>query len=82
MNKYEELALAIVDYEMVGYYDLIDAYGSEANAYHCIVNDLYSNKIDVSWYKELLEYEEPDEEETVMLNRIIELADEIEKESN
>lgn len=74
MDKYEQLADAIVEYELIGYYDLIDAYGSEREAFRCISNDLRNNPIDVSYYEEMLKYEQPNDDEVVILNRILDLA--------
>ena len=74
MDKYEQLADAIVEYELIGYYDLMDAYDDEQQAFHYILDDLRNNPIDVSYYEEMLKYEQPNDDEVVILNRILDLA--------
>jgi len=69
MDKYDELAQAIVDYAMVGYYDLIDAYDTPENALECITDSLRNGEIDL-------------EELCIELNRTIlheDLSDEAKK---
>lgn len=84
MSKYDELAQAIVDYEMIGYYDLIDAYDNPDNAFAQIKTDLEGDIGDVTkakvHYESTLFYEEPDDDEAILLNRIIDLCKEIEHE--
>ena len=84
MSKYDELAQAIVDYEEIGHYDLIDAYDTIENAFAQIKTDLEGDIRDVTkakvHYESTLFYEEPDDDEAILLNRIIDLCKEIERE--
>lgn len=84
MSKYDELAQAIVDYEEIGHYDLIDAYDTIENAFAQIKTDLEGDIRDVTkakvHYESTLFYEEPDDDEAILLNRIIDLCKEIERD--
>lgn len=84
MSKYDELAQAIVDYELIGYYDLIDAYGDADTAFESIKQDLEGDISDVKHarieYQTILTFEEPDNDEKALLDLIVGLCKEIEGE--
>lgn len=81
MDKYEELAQAIVDYEMVGYYDLIDAYDTPDDALECIVNSLRSGDVDLADlvydYNQTIWHESLSDEAKELAFRVIRLADDL-----
>lgn len=78
MDKYDELAQAIVDYEEVGYYDLVDAYDTIENAFECISSDLHSGGIDLADlcenFSQALLYEDLSDEERELATRVLQLA--------
>lgn len=81
MDKYEELAQAIVDYEMVGYYDLIDAYDTPENALECITDSLRKGDIDLKElcydYNQAILHEDLSDEAKELARRVVRLADEV-----
>ena len=78
MDMYDELAWAIVDYEEVGYYDLIDAYDTVENAFERISSDLRSGMIDLGdLYEEFSQTilcEDLSEEAFELANRVLQLV--------
>lgn len=81
MDKYDELAQAIVDYEMVGYYDLIDAYDTKENALEHIASSLRNGDIDIEDlcidYSRTILHEGLDSEARALARRVVRLADAI-----
>lgn len=79
MDKYEELAQAIVDYEMVGYYNLIDAYDTPENALECITDAIRSGEFDLAdlciEYSQAIAHENLSDEARELARRAIRLAD-------
>lgn len=81
MDKYEELAQAIVDYEMVGYYDLIDTYDNPENALECITNSLRRGEINLDNlcrdYNQTIWNEDLSDEAKELARRVVRLADDL-----
>lgn len=81
MDKYDELAQAIVDYEEIGYYDLIDAYDTLENAFECISSDLRAGKIDLEdlciKFNQSILYEDLDDDARELAYHITRLANDV-----
>ena len=80
MDKREELAQTILDYEEVGYYDLFDAYNTKDEAFEAILSSV-SDAREVRklrrYYNDILCYESISDEEKPLLERINELCEQI-----
>lgn len=81
MDKYSELAQAIVDYEEIGHYDLIDAYDTIENALECIAQNLRNGDIDLADlchdYNQMILHEDLSDEAKELARRIVRIANEI-----
>lgn len=80
MDKREELAQTILDYEEVGYYDLFDAYDTREEAFEAIsayVADIWNIRKLWPHYLGILHYETLSEEEKPLLENICELCEQI-----
>lgn len=81
MSKYDELAQAIVDYEEIGHYDLLDAYDTIENALECITDSLRKGNINLNdlclEYNRTILHEDLSDEAKELARRVVRLADDI-----
>lgn len=80
-RKTHWLAQAIVDYEMVGYYDLIDAYDTPENALECIIRSLSNGDINLADlcydYNQTILHENLSDDAKELARRVVSLADDL-----